>query len=140
MTAPPIRLLHLDVPIISLPMHEQQQKARDKKEDTIHDPKRKARLQHGAILVRVETKRRTAANTIIVDGDGKVAVGGKVCAVRVGDVAEFVDTGNECADEGKIDQGDEVSGVAGGFAAEDGDDSPGGGEDRDDEEDAEEVM
>lgn len=65
-----------------------------------------------------------------------MAVCGEVCTVGVGDVTELVDAGDKGPDEAEVDEGDEDGGVAGGFAAEDGYDGPGGGEDGDDEEDA----
>lgn len=65
-----------------------------------------------------------------------MVIGGEVAAARIGDVAKFVDAGDEGADEAEVDEGDEDGGVAGGSAAENGEDSPGGCEDGDDEEDA----
>lgn len=121
-------------------MHEQQKETCNGKEDAIHDPERKARLQHGAVLVRVEMKRRRSANPIVIDGEGKVTVGGKVCAVRLGNVAEFVDTSNECADKCEVDERDEDGRITSRFTAEDGDDGPRCGKDGDDEEDEDGIW
>lgn len=121
-------------------MHEQQQEARDGKEDAIHDAKGKARLQHGAVLVRVELKGRIAGDAIVVDGEGESTISGEIGAVRIRDVAQLVDAGDESTDEAEIDKGDEEGGVAGGFAAEDGGNGPGSGEDGYDEEDAERIC
>ncbi|KAI4191484.1 MAG: hypothetical protein L6R41_000018 [Letrouitia leprolyta] len=140
MTAPPISLLHYNVPVIPFPMHEQQQEARDGKEDAIHDPKREARLQHCAVLIRVEMKRRSPADPIVVDGDGEVAVGGKVCAVRLGNIAKLVDAGDERANEAKVDKGDKDGRISGGFTSEDGDDGPSGSKDGNDEENTGEAL
>lgn len=135
MAPPPITLFHHHLLIIPLPVHEEQQKARDRKEDAIHDSKRKARLQHRAILVRIQMERRIAVDAIIIDREGEVVVVGKMGAIGLRNVAEFVDASDEGADEAEIDEGDEEGGVAGGFAAKDRGDGPGGGEDGDDEED-----
>ncbi|KAL8642703.1 MAG: hypothetical protein Q9228_000633 [Teloschistes exilis] len=140
MAPPPIGLLHHHFPVIPIPMHEQQQKRRDGEEDAIHDAKRKARLQHGAILVDVEVEGRGAADAIVVDGEGEAAVGGEVGTTGVRDAAEFVDSGDKGPDEAEIDEGGEEGGFASGFAAEHGRDSPCGGQDRDDEEDTEESC
>lgn len=139
MTPPPIRLLNNHLPIIPLPMHKQQQKARDGKEDAIHDAKRKARLQHRTMLVCVQMERRLPGNTIIVDGDGEIAVGGEVGAVRIAYVTELVNASDEGADEAEVDEGDEEGRVPRRFAAEDGRDGPGGSEDGDDEENEDRV-
>ncbi len=98
-------------------MHEQQQEARNSKEDAIHDPERKGSLQHRTVLVRIQAEGRISADTIVIDGEGEVAVGFESSAVGSGDVAQFVDAGDEGAHEAEIDEGDEEGGVAGGFAA-----------------------
>lgn len=137
MTPPPVALLHHNLPIVPPPMHEQQQKRGNRKEDAIHDAKCKACLQHRAVLVGVEVKGGRGGDTGIVNGEGEVAVVGKVGAVGICDVTKLVDASDEGADEAEIYEGDEHGGVAGGFTAEDGDEGPCGGEDGDDEEDTE---
>lgn len=118
-------------------MHKQQQKGGDGEEDAIHDAKREARFPHRTFLIGVQTQGRcTAADAIVVDGDGETAVGGEIRAVGIGDVAKLVDAGDEGADETEVDEGDEHGGVAGGFAAENGEYGPSGSEYGDDEEDA----
>lgn len=127
MTPSPIALLGYDLPII-LPraMHKQQQKGRNGKEDAIHDPECKARFAHRAFLVGIQTQGRCiTADAIVVDGDGEAAVGGEVGAVCVGNVAKFVDAGNEGADEAEVDEGDEHGGIAGRLAPDYGEDGPG---------------
>lgn len=139
MASPPITLLDHYVPVVPLPMHKQQQEARDGKKDAVHDAERKTRFQHGAMLIRVQMKRRTPTDSIIVNGDGEVGVGGEICAVCIGDVAELVDAGDEGADEAEVDERYKDGGVTGGFTAEDSGDGPGGGQDGNDEEDEDGV-
>ena len=134
MAPPPVRLCNLRLPSIPASVHEKQQNARYEKEDAIHYAKCKARLQHRAILIGIEMEGRISADAIIIDGHGEVTVCGEACAVCVGDVAKFVDAGDEGADEAEVDEGDEDGGIAGGFATENGYDGPGGGQDGDDEE------
>lgn len=140
MAPPPISLLNHHLLLFPLPTHEQQQEARNSKEDAVHDPERKARLQHRAILIRVQAEWRISADAIVVDGEREVAVVFESGAVGSGDVAQFVDAGDEGANEAEVDEGDEEGGVTGGFAAEDGGDGPGGGEDGNDEEDSERTF
>ena len=113
MASPSIALLDHDVPIVPLPMHEQQQERGDGKEDAVHDTKSKACLEHGAILI------------------------GAVC---ICDVSELVYTSDQGADEADVDEGDENGGIAGGFAAEHGSNGPGSSEDGDDEENTTEGL
>lgn len=56
-------------------MHKKQQERRNKEEDDIHNAKGKARLQHGAILIRGEMEGGIAADPIVVDSNRKAAAG-----------------------------------------------------------------
>lgn len=134
MAPSPVGLLHHHLPIVPVPVHEQQQECRDGEKDAIHDAESKARLQHGAILVDVEVEGRGAADAVVVDGEGEVAIGRETGAAGFCNVAKFVDPGDEGADEAEVDEGDEEGGFAGGFAAEHGRDGPRGRQDGDDEE------
>jgi len=86
---------------------EESKHAGNEKENTIHNPKRKARLQHRTLLIgrKVQSvNRRTPkyakANLVCISG-------GNVCTVLMCDAAEFVDTGDERTDETEVDEGDE---------------------------------
>lgn len=49
-------LFHHHISFLSV--HEQQQDACDEKEDAVHDAERKARLQHRACLIDIDSERR----------------------------------------------------------------------------------
>lgn len=107
------------------------------KEDAVHNGKSPAGLEHGAGLESLPVKgatRDVAADIVCPD-----STGGGVVALGVADVAQVVDGGDEGADNGNVDEGDE-EGVGGrAVVAEEGEDGPGEGEDGDDEEDEDGV-
>ena len=144
MTPPPdrLRLLHHHAPM--MPVHKKRHHKRHEEQYTVDNPKREARLQHSTRLVHIHTERRVIyaqggdVNGVArgPDAAGAGDASGGVGAVLGSDAAELVDAGDEGADEGKVDEGDEEGRAAGRVVAEEGGDGPGGGEDGDDEEDA----
>lgn len=127
-----------------MPMHKKRHHKRHAEQYTVDNPKREARLQHSTRLVHIHTERRVIyaqggdVNGVArsPDAAGAGDASGGVGAVLGSDAAELVDAGDEGADEGKVDEGDEEGGAAGRVVAEEGGDDPGGGEDGYDEEDA----
>jgi len=92
---------------------KQRKQPRNKKENNIHYPKRKRRLQHIALFISREVEtvdrcRSEDAETDLVGGAG--GYGG---AVLMGDAAEFVDGGDEGAEEEEVDESDEAGGGGG---------------------------
>lgn len=72
---------------------------RNKEEDTVHDPKRKARFQHAALFIRAKMQpihihASQDPETYLI----RVAAG-NVRAVLVGDAAKLVHASDESADE-----------------------------------------
>ena len=128
-----MRLLNHDL-LLFPPTMKTSQQTRDEEEDAIHDSKRKTSLQHRTGLIHIDGESRNTARDIAeIDGVGRAGTdaGARVFA----DEAQFIDRGDEGADETEIDEGDE-EGV--GFRAVVGEercDCPGGAKDGDDEED-----
>jgi hypothetical protein len=122
------------LPAISLMLsQEESEDGSDEEEDDVHDGKGPARLQHRARLGGVDAK---PAALVVGAEDAQVDVdvaGGEVGAIGVGDAAKLVDTGDQGADKGKIDQADKGSGAAGGGHPKERGDGPYAGENRDDE-------
>lgn len=113
MTPPPAGinlplLRHLG--IITFPMHEQQPEARKGEEYTIHDPKRKARLQHRTRPINAPREGTISIESIRPDREVEITVCGEVHAVCVGDGAELVHARDEGADEAEVDEGAEDGG------------------------------
>lgn len=84
------------------------QQAGDKKEDAVHDAKGKARFQHRACLVDVNSKSVEVGGT-----DGAQVDEVRVAAVDRGavhraDPAQVKDGGDKSADKGEVDEGDEL--------------------------------
>lgn len=129
MRTPPAPMHHN---LLLLPLVHQRHDPRHKEKHTIHNPQREARLEHRTRLIHAQPHRRqgAAAKRAQVDIDRRVA-GHDGDAVRVCDEAQLVDAGDEGADEGEVDEADEARVVA---VREDGEEGPGQGEDRDDEE------
>lgn len=94
-------------------MQEQRQKCRPSKENNLHNPQRKTRLQHSTRLIHVQRERVTRSQTELAkraqrNPDGAAV---PVCAVGVGDEAELVDSCYEGAEEEGVDEGDEEGGA-----------------------------
>ena len=120
-------LPHISLPlIVPPPTNTQRQNTRNKKEDTIHDPKRKARLQHRTLFISRETK---AVQTRVSE-DPKIDLVGIAgcygCAVLFCDAPEFVDACDEGTDETEVDEADEEGVVFGAVVGEERCDGPGG--------------
>lgn len=118
-------------------MQEQSQQRRPEEKQGLHDSERKACLQHGARLFHVQRKRVIGAPPVLAeraerDPDGAAVPVRAVCA---SDEAELIDSGNEGAEEEKIDESDENGGIFGGFEADQCVDGPEDGNGADDEED-----
>ena len=94
-------------------MHEQQQEGRSEEKYSIHNAKRKARLEHCTCFVDAGSKGRVTAEPIRSERDAKIVVDSKVGAIGRGNTTEFIDTRYERSDEAKIDESDEVCGVPG---------------------------
>ena len=99
--------------IILGPMHETQDEERDAEEDAIHDAKRETRLLHRAILFDAGREAARPGDAIGAHNHVRGAVAADAGAVGAGDAAEFVDAGDEGADEAEVDKGDEESGSLG---------------------------
>lgn len=130
--APPPDLHHLLLRLI--PMH-QRQHSRKEKEHAVHNPKRPARLQHATRLINVQIQRiqrRAAQNP---KADISLAPPREIDAVVVLDETEVVDACDKGADETEVDDTDEAGVGGGAMVGEEGEEGPGEGEDRDDEED-----
>ena len=136
MTPPPISLLDHHVLLLLLPLHKHQPKRRNRKQDNVHNPKRKGRLEHRTLLVQIEVEPIIAAHAVRAQRDGEGAAIGEIRAAGVADATEVVDARNQGADEADVDEGDEVGGAAGGFAPDDGQEAPCYGEGGDYEEDS----
>jgi hypothetical protein len=120
-TASPDGLLPDDLLGVML-VQEQRQDERNEEENGIHDPECPRRLEHPAALVDVCHPWRIDAGT----------VGRKRAVVSV---TELVIGGDEGADEAEVDESDKAGIAAGRAEAEECVNSPGAGEDGDDEED-----
>jgi hypothetical protein len=122
-----MRLPHISLlPILSPSTNTQRQNTRNKKEDTIHNPKRKARLQHRTLFVGREIK---AVQTCVSEDPKIDLVGIAGCyarAVLFCDAAKFVDASDEGSDETEVDEADEEGVVFRAVVGEEGCDGPGG--------------
>lgn len=116
MASPPISLLNHH--LLLLPLHEDQEERRDSEENNIHDPEGEGRLQHGALLVCVETEPIVSTDATGAYSERGISITGKVGAIGVGDGAEVVYAGDQGANEANINEADEVSGPSGGLATD----------------------
>ncbi|KAI9642424.1 hypothetical protein NHQ30_009229 [Ciborinia camelliae] len=125
---------------LTAPPDRTSQETRDGKEDTIHDTKSKAGLQHGAGLLDLHAHAMDigAAKRPEIDIVPRAIVHG--CAVGVRDEAQCVDAGDERPHETEIDEGDEERVVARAVVREEGGDRPGASEHGHDEEDQDVVW
>lgn len=119
MTPPPISLLNHHL-LLLLPLHEQQPKRRNRKQDSIQNPKRERRLEHRTLLVQVEIEPSVTAHAIRAQCDVEGAAVGEIGAAGVTDAAQVVDARDQGADKADVDEADEARGAASGFAADDG--------------------
>lgn len=117
-----------------LPAHQGGQQTRDEEEDTIHNAKGPAGLEHRACLVHADPKGIDLHRGEDVEGQG-VSLGGERGAVVGANAAEVVDAGDEGANETQVDECDEMAVVPAAVIGEEGKDGPHGREDRDDEKD-----
>jgi hypothetical protein len=121
------RLPHISLlPIVPPPTNTQRQNTCNKKEDTIHNPKRKARLQHRTLFVSGEIK---LVQTRVSEDPKTDLVGIPGCharAVLFCDAPEFVDACDEGTDETEVDEADEEGVVFGAVVGEERCDGPGG--------------
>ena len=83
-------------------VHEEQQEACKEEEDGVHNTKRKARLQHCASLVDAPCEGAISIEAIRSQGHVKVRVKPKARAVCVGNAAQLVDAGDECAHKAEV--------------------------------------
>ena len=121
--------------LLPIPMHKQQQETRYEKEDAIHNPERKARLQHRTRLIRIQGKGLRSTNTVRSKGNRDPgSIVGEAGAVCGGYATKFVDAGDEGTNEAEVDEGNEDGGITCRFAPEEGYDGPDGTEGGDDEE------
>lgn len=119
------------------PPDPQRPKRRPEEENNLHDPHCKARLQHRTGLVQIICERVPCLRAIEPErAQGDVfAVAVPVSAVRVCDEAQFVDAGDEGAEEEEVDEGDKDGGAFCGGVADHRVNAPEDGDDTDDEED-----
>ncbi|TGO47991.1 hypothetical protein BCON_0256g00200 [Botryotinia convoluta] len=133
-----MRLPHINLLIppprslMTLPHHTSQQ-TRYKKENTIHDSKRKTRFEHRTRFINFDTHpiniRISECPEIDIVSGGSSQMG----TIRVGDEAELVDAGDKGTYETEIDERDEERVGARAVVGEEGCDGPGAGEHGDDE-------
>ena len=132
----------LDIPLLLdrrlIPMKPRHH-GRDKKEYTIHNPKRKRRLEHRARLASVHVQPVDMHRSENPKGHVQRAATGDVAAVRFGDEAEVVYASYKSAHKGEVDEAHEAGVVGGAVVAEEGEDCPGEAEGGDDEEDEDVV-
>lgn len=119
------------------PPDPQRPERRPEEENNLHDPHCKARLQHRTGLVQIICERVPCLRAIEPErAQGDVfAVAVPVSAVRVCDEAQFVDAGDEGAEEEEVDEGDKDGGAFCGGVADHRVNAPEDGDDTDDEED-----
>lgn len=123
----------LFLPVV-MAMDPQGKERRPCEEDNLHDPHGKARLEHRARLVQtrgfkisVEAEPEGAQRHLDAPA---VPMG----TVRIGDEAQLVDAGDECAKEAQIDKGDKAGGAASVAQTDEGIEAPEHGDGADDEE------
>ncbi|TGO23602.1 hypothetical protein BPAE_0127g00220 [Botrytis paeoniae] len=119
--------------LMTLPHHTSQQ-TRYKKENTIHDSKRKTRFEHRTRLINFDTHAINIRISKCPEIDIVTRGSSQVGTIRVGDEAQLVDAGDKGAHETEIDEGDEERVGARAVVGEECCDRPGAGEHRDDEE------
>ena len=134
MASPPVCLL--DHHLLLLPLHKDQPKRRDRKQNRVHDPKRECRLKHSTLLIEVEIETIITAHSVGAQCDVERSIIGEARTVGVGDAAEVIDSGDQGADEANVDKADEVGGSAGRLAADYRQEAPCYGEGGDYEEDS----
>jgi hypothetical protein len=103
-----MRLPNISIlPAIPSTTMEESQYTRNKEENAIHNRKRKASLQHRALLIssKMQAIHINAAQYAEVDLVG--IAGCDVRAVFMGDAAQLVDACDQGADEAEVDKGDE---------------------------------
>lgn len=122
-----MRLSHISLlPVLSPSTDTQRQNTRNKEEDAIHNPKRKARLQHCTLFVGREIN---AIQTRVPEDPKIDLVGIPGCyarAVLFCDTAELVDACDEGPDETEVDEADEEGIVLRAVVGKKGCDGPGG--------------
>lgn len=108
-----VRLLDIGRPRLMVsPSNQQREDRSDEEEDAVHDAKRKARLQHGAVLISIDVDSIQAESAGAAADGEEIVSARNVGAVPVGGVAEGVDGADEGADEEEIDERDKVGVVA----------------------------
>jgi len=130
-----VRLAHIRLLLLPGSTMPKRQCRRNKKEDTIHNPKRKTGLQHRTLFIRLKIHPLATQSHIIAKIDFPSSSCRDVGAVFHGDEAQVVDAGDEGADETEVDEADEAGVGFRTVVGEESADCPGGGEDGDDEED-----
>lgn len=132
--APPA---HLDIIIAMTAMQHHRNNSRPHEEDNLHNAERKARLQHRAGLIEVESERVIRASAPFAKrtqgDDDRPAI--PAAAVGIGDETQLVDSRDESAQEAQVDEGDEDGGAFCCAEADERVDAPEDGEHADDEED-----
>lgn len=107
----------------------------DKEKDTVHDPKRKRRLQHRARLVDIDIQSTDMRRAEDPKCHIQPTATGDVGAIRLCYKPQVIYTCYEGAYEGEVDEAYEASVVRRPMVAEKGKDGPGQTEGRHDEED-----
>jgi len=117
-------------------VEKQSQDKGDEKEYDVHDAKDPRSFEHGASFVDVEmpTTAAIVSEYSKIDVDGSREVG----TVGVSNATKIVDACNERTDEAQVDKGDKKGRAPSRTETDECCNSPGAGEDRDDEEDEDE--
>jgi len=92
-------------------VNEECEDASNEEEDDVHDAKCPRRLEHRALFIDVKSIGVSRDSDEAQVGAVR-AIGLPVRAVCVGNASELIDCADECADEEKVDEGDEVGGMA----------------------------
>ncbi|GAD95427.1 hypothetical protein PVAR5_4070 [Paecilomyces variotii No. 5] len=133
--APPSNRLLDDDLFTVVAVEKQRNQSGPEEEQDLHDPKCKARLEHGAGLVQIDCRPvplYACPEWAERDGDGTTI---PVRAVLVGDEAKLVHAGDKGAEKAKVQKSHEDRGAPGGAEPDGGVDGPEHGDDGDDEED-----
>lgn len=135
-TPPPHRRCLLDdhFPIPSV--DKERQDSRPEEEQRLHNPQRKASLQHRAGLVDLQVQMVLVFVANVPEGakrhPHRAAIPMRAIGAR--DEAELVDSCDESADEEQVDEGNEECGALGGRMADERVKGPEDGDHTDDEE------
>ena len=137
MATPPLLLAMPSLTLLHMPTMDPRQEPRRKEEDHIHDPQAKTPLQHPARLADTHVPPPGHTQPELVPQRPELQIHARPGldgrTVGGGDEAEEVDSRDERAGKGQVDDGDEARVGGGPVVAEEREDGPGECQRRDDE-------